>query len=62
MIGCFFIISSNVSIIKKRITPVRDGNFKRFKDVNINVKNIIKKRITPVRDGNYDRLFFYYFI
>ena len=38
--------------IKKRITPVRDGN--DFFDVDINVFELtkIKKRITPVRDVN----------
>ena len=36
--------------IKKRITPVRDGN-KLFTSV-ISIPQPIKKRITPVRDGN----------
>ena len=39
--------------IKKRITPVRDGN-----DIFVILKppkpfKMIKKRITPVRDGNF---------
>ena len=36
--------------IKKRITPVRDGNWKKL--LFIQTVQKIKKRITPVRDGN----------
>ena len=38
--------------IKKRITPVRDGNPIWYIDVTSVISTHIKKRITPVRDGN----------
>ena len=37
--------------IKKRITPVRDGNL--MNNIHIAGQHQIKKRITPVRDGNF---------
>ncbi len=37
--------------IKKRITPVRDGNFLTELGTAY-IGTAIKKRITPVRDGN----------
>ena len=37
--------------IKKRITPVRDGNLHSVGCLSQTV-GLIKKRITPVRDGN----------
>ena len=36
-------------MIKKRITPVRDGN---ISVTSVKSMHQIKKRITPVRDGN----------
>ena len=38
--------------IKKRITPVRDGNYGLFVPYRL-IYFYIKKRITPVRDGNF---------
>ena len=38
--------------IKKRIPPVRDGNYRLLGRHTLYRYDIIKKRIPPVRDGN----------
>ncbi len=48
--------------IKKRITPVRDGNWYKPWSCNPPINYVIKKRITPVRDGNHQRLFVFQYL